>query len=244
MPDEVAAPTPPTAIDAVTSATPLAETSPPHIPAPQRSTVRDTWRWLWKDTAGRLLPFALGVAAYGRFNGAGARGLGLTREGLLRDVLVGNVAGIPAAAVAIAFRRWVAPGYRLPTPADQALQTAFYLGLNAPVEELFWRGGVQNLAIAGLRRVPGLRRAAAPLGWAATTAVFGAYHRLGNWSWRSIAGVTVAGGLFGALYLRSRRRSLLPAIIVHGYMTAGFLSWGDQALHLLRGRRHRGGTIR
>ena len=241
MPDDDAMSGPPRAEPTSALTLPPPPSQPvPAVFEPPRNTVADTWRWMWKDTAGRILPFALGVAFYGRLNGAGARGLGLTRERLPRDVIVGNLAGIPAAAVAIAFRRWVAPGYRLPTAADQVLQTAFYLGLNAPVEELFWRGSVQTLAIAALRRAPRLRRAAAPLGWAATTAVFGAYHRLGNWSWRSIAGVTAAGGLFGALYLRSRRRSLLPAIIVHGYMTAGFLSWGDLALHLLDTRRARG----
>src|SRR5215467_255925 len=142
---------------------------PPPTPAPPAdrsrrrvpvTTVRDTWDWLWKDTAGRLLPFALAAAAYGRFGGRGVRGLGLTRDGWGRDVIMGTALGVPAAGIAIAFRRWVAPGYRLPTPADQAVQTAFYLGLNAPVEELFWRGTVQNLAIAGLRRHPRLRRSA------------------------------------------------------------------------------------
>jgi membrane protease YdiL (CAAX protease family) len=204
------------------------------------NSVHDTLGWLWKDTAGRLLPFAIAAAAYARFSGQGTRGLGLTRDGWARDLLVGTALGVPGAGAAIAFRRWVAPGYRLPTKADQTVQTAFYFGLNAPVEELFWRGTVQNLAIAGLRRLPSpwLRRAAPGVGWAATTAVFGAYHRLGNWSWRSIAGVTVAGGLFGGAYLASRkRRSLLPAIVIHGFMTAGFLSWGDLALHLLRRRK-------
>ena len=242
MPDEAALNTPHTPRTSTAEAASLPPPAPSMSPdlAPDRNTVADTWRWLWKDAAGRILPFALASAAYAHFSGLGARGIGLTRDRLLRDVLVGNAVGIPAAAVAIAFRRWVAPSYRLPTPADQAFQTAFYFGLNAPVEELFWRGTVQRLAMAGLARVPGLQRATGALGWAATTAAFGAYHRLGRWSWRSIAGVTVAGGLFGALYLRSRRRSLLPAIIVHGYMTAGFLSWGDLALHLLR-RRRRGG---
>lgn len=208
-----------------------------------RSTVADTWGWLWKDTLMRVLPFAAAAGVYARLSGEGMRALGLTRAGWRRDVLIGNAVGIPATAAAIAFRRWVAPGYRLPTPADQTLQTVFYLGLNAPAEEFFWRGGVQTLAIAGLLRVPVLRRAATLLGWAGATAAFGAYHRLGNWSWRSIAGVTAAGGLFGAAYLLTgRRRSLLPAIIIHGYMTAGFLSWGDAALHLLV--RWRGVTAR
>lgn len=237
MPDEAALDVSRAALVEAVTLPPPTPSQPPAHSVPERNTAADTWRWLWKDIAGRVLPFALAAAASARFSGEGVRGIGLTRDGMLRDVIVGNAVGIPAAAVAIAFRRWVAPGYRLPTPTDQALQTAFYFGLNAPVEELFWRGTVQRLAIAGLRRVPGAAHAAEALGWAATTAAFGAYHRLGRWSWRSIAGVTVAGGLFGALYLRSRRRSLLPAIIVHGYMTAGFLSWGDLALHLLRRRR-------
>jgi membrane protease YdiL (CAAX protease family) len=241
MPDKVATSAAPAAAP---SESPSATVRRAPLAAPARNTVADTWRWLWKDTAGRLLPFAAAAAAYAHFSGQGARGVGLTREGLVRDLLVGNAIGVPAAVVAAGFRRWVAPGYRLPTPADQALQTAFYFALNAPVEEVFWRGTVQQLAIAGLRQVPGLRRVAAVLGWGATTAAFGAYHRLGGWSWRSIAGVTVAGGLFGALYLRARRRSLLPAIIVHGYMTAGFLSWGDLALHGLRSLRAFTGAAR
>jgi membrane protease YdiL (CAAX protease family) len=110
--------------------------------------------------------------------------------------------------------------------------------VNGTIEELFWRGVAQALAVRGLGRLPLPHRGAALAGWALTTAIFGAYHRLGNWSWRSIAGVTAAGGLFGALYLASgRRRSLLPAIIVHGFMTAGFLSWGDAALHARAVRR-------
>ncbi|MFI5273768.1 MAG: CPBP family intramembrane glutamic endopeptidase [Ktedonobacterales bacterium] len=203
----------------------------------RRNTVADTWDWMWKDTAGRVLPFAAASALYARLSRRGPAAVGLTPDRWVRDVLWGNVIGIPATALAIAFRRQVAPMYRLPTPADQTLQTAFYLALNAPVEEVFWRGTVQNLAIDGLKRVPRLRRAAVPLGWAATTAAFGAYHRLGKWSWRSIGGVTLAGGLFGAAYLLSPRRSLLPAIIIHGYMTAGFLSWGDATLHWLRRRQ-------
>jgi hypothetical protein len=60
------------------------------------------------------------------------------------------------------------------------------------------------------------------------------YHRLGNWSWRAIAGVTVAGGLFGGVFLATgKRRSLLLPTVMHGFMTAGFLSWGDVFLHRL-----------
>ena len=198
----------------------------------------NTWDWLWKDSLQRLLPFAAASVVYARLSGEGARAVGLTREGWRRDALLGIGLGVPLAGVAAAFRGWVTPSYRLPTPADQAVQTAYYLGLYGPIEELFWRGVVQTLAVRGLGRLPLPGRGAALAGWALTTAIFGAYHRLGNWSWRSIAGVTAAGGLFGALYLASgRRRSLLPAIIVHGFMTAGFLSWGDAARHARAVRR-------
>ncbi|HLJ81689.1 MAG TPA: CPBP family intramembrane glutamic endopeptidase, partial [Ktedonobacterales bacterium] len=114
-------------------------------------------------------------------------------------------------------------------------QTSFYFGLNAPAEELFWRGTVQALAEKGVARLPRMQMAAPWLAWLFATATFGVYHRLGNWSWRSIAGVTVAGGFFGALYqLQRRPRSLLAPVLVHGFATAGFLSWGDVYLHLLK----------
>lgn len=197
---------------------------------------RDTWRWLWKDTLTRVTPFLLTAWAVGRFTRGGAAGLGLRSDDLPGDILRGLAVGMPLAAISAVFRRGAMPGYRLPTPADHAFQSAYYLLLNAPAEELFWRGIIQNAAIAGLRRVPGARRVAGPLGWAGATAAFGAYHRLGGWSWRSIAGVTAAGGLFGALYALPRRKSLLPAIIAHGLATAGFLNGGSAALHVRRMR--------
>lgn len=200
---------------------------------------RDTWRWLWKDTLTRVAPFLLVSWAWARFSREGAAGVGLRREGLLGDIALGATVGLPLAQISAIFRRWVSPGYRLPTPADHALQSAYYFALNAPAEELFWRGIVQTLTIRGLRHVPGVRRVAWPLGWASVTAAFGAYHRLGGWSWRSIAGVTAAGGLFGALYALPRRASLTPAIIAHGFATAGFLNWGDAALHALHMSRLR-----
>ncbi|HEX8998195.1 MAG TPA: CPBP family intramembrane glutamic endopeptidase [Ktedonobacterales bacterium] len=203
------------------------------------NTPRDTWRWLWKDTLTRVTPFLVASWAWARFSREGAAGVGLRRDDLLSDVALGVAVGMPLAHISALFRRWVSPAYRLPTPADHALQSAYYFALNAPAEELFWRGLAQSLAIRGLRCAPGLRRVAGPLGWAGVTAAFGAYHRLGGWSWRSIAGVTAAGGLFGALYALPKRPSLLPAIIAHGFATAGFLNWGDAALHALHMSRLR-----
>ncbi len=250
----------------------------PSDSAVARSTVRATWKWLWKDTLGRVVPFVIAAGVYARLSGGGWPGVGLRRvtaRELRRDLAWGVTLGLPLAGLAAAFRARVAPRYRLPTVGDQALQTLFYLGINAPAEELFWRGFMQTMMIDGLGRLSHRfvrgrgRRSAAPaamsalggaadatvsdasvarepgaaeaaLGWALTTAIFGAYHRLGGWSWQSIAGVTAAGGVFGAVYLLPRkRRSIIPATVIHGLATAAFLSWGDVALHLLS-RRQRG----
>lgn len=205
----------------------------------QRSTPRDTWGWLWKDTAQRVIPLAAAGVVYTRYF-TRERRLGYARAGLGRELLLGAAVGVPLAAITAAFRAWVSPWYRLPTRADQALQTTFYLAINAPAEELFWRGTVQHLAIRLLACVPRLRRVAVPLGWAAATAGYGAYHRLGGWSWRSIAGVTFAGTIFATLYqLRPRDRALVAVTLAHGLTTAAFLSWGDVILHQLAQRRLR-----
>ena len=195
------------------------------------NTPRDTWGWLWKDTLGRVVPLLLISWAYGRFTRWGKEDLGLRSDAPLKDLALGVAVGLPFSQIAAVFRRAVAPRYKLPTPADQVAQSAFYFLINAPAEELFFRGVVQSLATRGLRKVPGARRAAGPLGWVVASTVYGGYHRFGNWSWRSIAGVTAAGGLFGALFAFPRRRSIWPAVIAHGFATAGFLSWADVALH-------------
>lgn len=217
---------------------------PPAAAAParviHRNTVRDTWRWLWSDTAFRLAPFAAASVAYAALWGGGAAGVGVIAPQLPRDVLWGVGIGVPLAVAASAFRRWVAPYYRLPTAADQVFQSAFYLALNAPVEEVFWRGMLQTLAVRGAGLLVGAGGVAGLIGWALTTAVFGAYHRLGNWNWRSIAGVTAAGGVFGLAYLlQPAPRDIWLPTIIHGLATAGFLSWGDVALHWWSERKRR-----
>lgn len=205
---------------------------------PQRNTVRDTWRWLWKDTLGRVVPLAACAFVYARVSGQGRAAIGLTLGHWQREVALGLGLGVPLAGLAAAYRRWVAPGYRLPTRADQIVQSIFYLLINAPAEELFWRATVQTLLVSGARKVRGIEGASVPLGWLFTTSIFGAYHRLGGWSWAAIAGVTFAGGVFGLVYRPwDQERSILSATIVHGLATAGFLSWGDVALHWMDNRR-------
>jgi uncharacterized protein len=205
-----------------------------------RSRPRDTWRWMWRDIAFRLLPFALVTGVYARFWGGGPAGVGVVPVSLLRDLALGTLIGLPLASLAAVFRRLVAPGFRLPTPADQTLQTAFYFLLNAPIEELFWRGTIQTLAIVGASALVGSGALAAALGFVGATAVFGAYHRLGGWSWRSIAGVTAAGVVFGLAYLlQPAPRSIGLPSVIHAYATSGFLSWGDVALHWWKRRNAR-----
>jgi len=224
-------------------ATPRALRRQPRVLVP-RSTARDTWGWLWKDTLGRVVPMTGAGLLYARLSGEGLAGVGLTRARWKQEVALGLAVGVPLAGIAAVFRRWVAPQYRLPTPPDQALQTAFYLAINAPGEELFWRGMVQTAATGAFSMIPGVRPLARTLGWAVATTGYGSYHRLGGWSWRSIAGVTAAGALFGWLYTgRLGNRSLVAPIIAHGFATAGFLSWGDVALHWVKMRRLRAARL-
>ena len=192
---------------------------------------RNTWGWLWRDTLGRVAPLLLAAWAYDRFTPWGKDDLGVRSAAPLADLALGVAVGLPFSMIAAAFRRWVSPNYRLPTPADQVTQSAYYFLLNAPAEELFFRGVMQGLVTRGLRKVPGARPAAGLLGWAVASAAYGGYHRFGNWSWRSIAGVTAAGGLFGALVALPKRHSIWPAVIAHGFATSGFLNWADLALY-------------
>src|SRR5260370_29418622 len=117
----------------------------PHTP---RNTTRDSWQWMWKDLLVRIVPFAVASGLYARsLRRQGIRAS--DASGVSRDVARGLAWGIPLALMSAIFRGWVAPGYRLPTPADQSLQTTYYFAINAPAEELFWRGTVQPLIFCG-----------------------------------------------------------------------------------------------
>ena len=193
---------------------------------------RNPTAWLWKDITIRMMPFAVAAGLFARRSGVGMRGVGVTRSGLLRQALLGTAIGVPMAGLAAEFRSRVAPEYTPPRTVNQVVQAAYYFGLNAPIEEVFWRGTIQTLAIRWLAGRIHFERRAAVLGWALTTTVFGAYHRLGGWSWRTVLGATVSGGLFGATYLlQPRGRSIVLPTIIHGFATSGFLCWGDLVLH-------------
>jgi len=126
----------------------------------------------------------------------------------------------------------VGPWFRRPTLSDHCLQALFYLLVNGPVEEFFFRG----FLLAAVTQWTGW----AGWGWLVSTAVYTLYHRLGKWNWRSVAGVGLAGSLFSTLYLcQPQPWSLFVVIVVHGFTTWGFLSLGDEVLYQRWKRRHR-----
>jgi uncharacterized protein len=209
------------------------------LPSVVQNTVRDTWGWLWKDTAGRVAPFFAASVAYAWWRSKhDESGRSIFPHGSwLPDALAGVALGIPLAGVAAVYREWTGAYYRLPTPADQVVQSGYYFFLNAPAEELFWRATVQDATVRALGRVPGVKRHHVLVGWALVTTAFGLYHRLGGWNWRSIVGVTAVGALLGGLY--QWRRSVIMPTIMHGFATAGFLSWADVYMHRRMLRRYR-----
>ncbi|HET9109243.1 MAG TPA: CPBP family intramembrane glutamic endopeptidase [Ktedonobacterales bacterium] len=196
------------------------------------STARQTWPGLRALTLHMLTPFGAAVYVYARYVGGGPASVGLTRAHLGRDLALGAAVGIPMAGAAVAFKRWAVPGYRAHTLGDHALQTAFFTAVNAPVEELFWRGMIQRLAIQGAERVVGSGARADAIGWALTTLGFGAFHSIGGaWPRRAVLGATLGGGVFGLVYvLQPRPRSIVPSILVHGLTGASFFNWGDAIL--------------
>lgn len=205
-----------------------------------RTHPHETWRWFWPDTLTRLVPFwAASLLAAHFMGGPRAVGLAAPPQGWLAALGLGMGVGAVMLVLAVAWRCVVTPRYRLPTWPDQALQSVFYLILNAPAEEVFWRGTVQTLVIRGLFALRLGHTWSAILGVAVVSAIFGAYHRLGGYPWKFNIAAMLAGALFGILYLVLPGPSIVVPAIIHGLTTAGYLSWGDAALHRLHLRRLR-----
>jgi membrane protease YdiL (CAAX protease family) len=116
----------------------------------------------------------------------------------------------------------------VPTDADNLLQGLYYVVLNAPAEELFFRG----VLLGWLQSVVGT-----PAAWAVSTLLFGLYHIPARWGRMAVMGTTVAGGLFGALFLLTG--SLLLPTLVHACATCGFLSTGPWIAYRVQARRVR-----
>lgn len=190
-----------------------------------RSTVADTWRWLWPDVLMRILPLGIIPFLYIAILHLPLSFLGLTLHDWPQQLVIGLLLGIAMAAFATTYRiLFVGPWFRWPTLSDHTLQSFYYLLVNGPVEELFFRG----FLLAAVTQWTGW----IGWGWLVSTAVYTLYHRLGKWSWRSVAGVGLAGLVFSFLYLfQPEPRSLLAVVIVHGFTTWGFLSLGDEIMY-------------
>ena len=197
-----------------------------------RSTVVDTWRWMRLDLLTRIVPLGIVPFLYISIFHLPLSFLGLVAEHIPQQIVLGISVGVVMSIFATLYRMYiVVPGFRHPTPKDQLLQSFYYLCINAPVEEIFFRGLVLTTVTAWTGSPGG--------GWLASTAIYTLYHRLGKWSWRSVAGVGLAGIVFGLVFLwQPEPRSLLVVIIVHGFTTSGFLSWGDEALYQRWKRRY------
>jgi membrane protease YdiL (CAAX protease family) len=198
-----------------------------------RSTVADTWRWMWPDLLMRLIPFGVAPFLYIAIFHLPFSYLGLTWGNVPQQLAIGIIVGIVMTVFAICYRIVIiGPWFRWPTLSDHFFQGFFYLVLNAPVEELFFRG----LVLAAVTQWTGW----IGWGWLVSTASYILYHRLGQWSWRSIGGVALAGVVFSIVYLaQPEPRSLLAVTIVHGLTTAGFLSWGDEVMYRRWKRRQK-----
>ena len=190
-----------------------------------RSTVRDSWRWMWLDALMRLLPLTAVPFIYIVIFHLPLSFLGLTLHDVPQQVAIGLVVGVIMAVFAATYRMWVVgPWFRWPTLGDHFFQGFYYLFINGPIEEFFFRG----FLLAAVTQWSGW----IGWGWLVSTAAYTLYHRLGNWSWRSIGGVGLAALVFSFVYLaQSSPRSLLAVVIVHGFTTSGFLSWGDEVLY-------------
>jgi membrane protease YdiL (CAAX protease family) len=158
--------------------------------------------------------------------------LGLTLHNWPQQLVIGLVVGFLMTCFASMYRMYVVgPFFRRPTPGDHLLQGFYYLLINGPIEELFFRGFLLAVVTQWTGWIG--------WGWLVSTASYTLYHRLGKWNWRSVGGVGLAGLVFSFLYLAQQEpRSLLAVIIVHGFTTWGFLSLGDEIMYRRWERKH------
>jgi membrane protease YdiL (CAAX protease family) len=195
-----------------------------------RTTVASSWSWMRLDLLFRLVPLTIAPLLFSALSGTSLRNLGLVLTHPLRDLLVAVPLGLAGFGVAAGFGIYLtrrSGRWFVPTEPDLLVQSAYYLALNAPVEEWFFRGFLQG-SLARWWHAPILAVLAATL-------VFGAYHFLDRWGWRPVAGATAAGLALGLIYLwQPAPPSLLAPVLVHAAITCGFLSFGPYLLYRVR----------
>ena len=170
----------------------------------------------------RLIPLTAVPILFSLLTGTplGRFGLSLAHPG--RDLLLALPLAVAGFIVAAAFAEFLARRHRrwfVPGRTDLLVQAGYYVLLNAPVEEWFFRGFMQGGLTLWLKQP-----AFAVL---ATTALFGGYHLLDRWGWQPVLGATAAGLALGLIYLwQPEPPSLLAPVIVHAAITCGFLGVG------------------
>jgi membrane protease YdiL (CAAX protease family) len=195
-----------------------------------RTTVASSWSWMRLDLLLRLVPLTLVPFGFSWQSGTSLRSLGLVITHPVRDLLVAIPAGVVGFAIAAAFNVYLSRRsgrWFVPTRPDLLVQSGYYLVLNAPIEEWFFRGFLQG-SLARWWNAPLLAVLVA-------TAIFGAYHLLDRWGWRPVAGATAAGLALGLIYLwQPSPPSLLAPVLVHAAITCGFLSLGPYVVWRLK----------
>ena len=137
-----------------------------------RSTVADSWRWMWPDLLMRIIPMGAVPLLYIAFLHLPLSFLGLTLHDVPQQILIGLVVGTAMAAFAATYRMFiVGPWFRWPTLNDHLFQGVFYLLINGPVEELVFswlcpwcRNAMDRTTLAWLARQYGSLYALSPPG--------------------------------------------------------------------------------
>src|SRR5258708_33959301 len=96
---------------------------------------------MWPDFLMRIIPLTAVPFLYVGILHLPLSFLGLTLHDVPQQILIGLIVGILMAAFAATYRMYiVGPWFRWPTTPDHIFQSIFYLFINGPVEELFFRG--------------------------------------------------------------------------------------------------------
>jgi membrane protease YdiL (CAAX protease family) len=192
-----------------------------------------SWGWMKWDLPLRLAPLLAVPFVFAWISRTPISHLGVNLSHPVRDLLLAIPFGLVGFAVAAGFGEYLsrrAGHWFVPDRSDLGLQSLYYVVLNAPIEEWFFRGFFQGELIRWWQ--------APLLGYLAATLVFGAYHFLGKWGWPPVVGATVAGFGLGLLYLwQPSPPSLLLPVLVHAAITCGFLGMGPYVIFQWRLRR-------
>lgn len=186
----------------------------------------DSVAWMRPDLLVRLVPFTLVAAAVWAIWQPSWLGLGPGRLDVqLAFGLPGALLFFAASCLLQVVLTPLRGSLKVPASrADMSLQAGYYV-LNAPVEEVFFRGLLQG----------GLTALAGPAAGIVTgTAAYVLYHRLGGWAWIDVAATALVGiPVALAFWLLPGPPSLLGITLVHAGATCGFLGPGPWLLRKL-----------